>query len=827
MGRSARHGAAVLGAAASLLLPAPAGAETTVGGSVATDATWTKAGSPYLVVSDVVVQAGATLTVEPGVEVRVALPDQESHSRVIEVRGELVADGTPSEPIVFTSAGGRYHRDGWRGIRILGTGPATTFDHVDFSAMNRLEAEDRSVHVSHSRFANSGGLLLEGVQDSSVADSRFVRMTTGAVQLDGTGSLEVARNRLFESADVDVTAHGPLTADVLGNLFQNGAGLEFTSAVGGWELNVTANTFVDFRLFPDAAIETRVDSDQGSTFDATDNDILSPTRWHHGPTATDRPPVDLHAPDNWWGTTSAEEIDARILDGRDDPRRGFLHYQPVRTGPSPLAPDPELDAPDTVIDSGPPPVSRGAEFTFHAVGGGPDVRFECRTDPPDPHHTGFEPCQSPAGPLTSAGHGDTATFHVRAVGENGNVDPTPATWTWTYDLRTEVQISGGPEQGATVASREAAFTVSSPEEGVALECRLDAGDWASCSGEVSYSGLGDGPHRLEVRGTDPHGNTAQATREWTVEATPPEPIELLSPADGRRFPEPPVPLRWTRNRDAGSGIHRWEVHLNGEIHRTLSDCGDTCETDAFPLQAGTYQWFVRAYDRLGNFTDSVVRTFTIERAPTPPDAGTTGGGTTSGSGSGSPSDPGGADSAVGISIDGGARYTRDHRVTVTARWPSGATGMLFANDAGFAPAAALPLRAQTAWRLAPGGEGTTHTVYARFVGPTITSVQTHADDIVLDGTAPRLVAARLSRARPHRGARGAARRRGYVLRTRARDRVSGVGRLQVATNRRRPRAPVRYRRAVRVRSAAAGLWVRVIDRAGNRSRWRRARTPSP
>ena len=39
-----------------------------VGGEITTDTTWTLAGSPYTVTSNVTVQTGVTLTVEPGVE---------------------------------------------------------------------------------------------------------------------------------------------------------------------------------------------------------------------------------------------------------------------------------------------------------------------------------------------------------------------------------------------------------------------------------------------------------------------------------------------------------------------------------------------------------------------------------------------------------------------------------------------------------------------------------------------------------------------------------------------------------------------------------------
>jgi len=111
-----------------LFFLAPAAlADTDVSGTISIDTTWTAANSPYMVQNPVVVGAGVTLTVEPGVIVRFSGP-----TKYLDVYGTVFAQGQLGSEITFTS-----YRDGsgtplpgdWGAIR-FNPGSVGLFSHA-------------------------------------------------------------------------------------------------------------------------------------------------------------------------------------------------------------------------------------------------------------------------------------------------------------------------------------------------------------------------------------------------------------------------------------------------------------------------------------------------------------------------------------------------------------------------------------------------------------------------------------------------------------------------------------------------------------------------
>ncbi|WP_448545731.1 choice-of-anchor D domain-containing protein [Roseiflexus sp.] len=255
--------------------------------------------------------------------------------------------------------------------------------------------------------------------------------------------------------------------------------------------------------------------------------------------------------------------------------------------------------PDTTITGGPANSSTSGptvSFTFSSEAG---ATFQCRMD-----SGSFSACTSPftATGLTDGSH----TFHVRAIDTVGNIDPTPATRTWTVDATPpDTTILSGPTGAISVTS--VTFTFTSTETGSTFQCRLNGGSFVSCTSPHIISGLVNGSQTFEVRAIDAVNNVdpTPATRSWTVDTQPPETTITSGPAD---------------SSTTGPGV---------TFNFTSSETGSTfeCSLDAGPfltctspqvlsLSNGSHTFSVRAIDAVNNIDPTpATRTWTVDAIP--------------------------------------------------------------------------------------------------------------------------------------------------------------------------------------------------------------------
>ncbi|MBF0227163.1 MAG: right-handed parallel beta-helix repeat-containing protein, partial [Desulfobacterales bacterium] len=100
--------------------------ETQLTGIISQNTTWTLSGSPYIVSGSVTIQHNeigqiATLTIEPGVEVRFNQVARLNIGGNSGGSGALIAQGTQENPIIFTSNKPTPSKGDWEGITFYNT----------------------------------------------------------------------------------------------------------------------------------------------------------------------------------------------------------------------------------------------------------------------------------------------------------------------------------------------------------------------------------------------------------------------------------------------------------------------------------------------------------------------------------------------------------------------------------------------------------------------------------------------------------------------------------------------------------------------------------
>ncbi len=282
----------------------------------------------------------------------------------------------------------------------------------------------------------------------------------------------------------------------------------------------------------------------------------------------------------------------------------------------------DMTAPETQVDSGPAALSASAnaEFAFSGTdaGGSGVASYECRRDSSEVKD--WIPCGSPQTypALADGAH----RFEVRAIDKAGNVDQSPAVFSWTIDA-TAPQTQIGSHPNALSASASASFAFSGEDgsgSGVAsYECRLDSSevkDWAACSSPKEYTALADGSHTFEVRAVDKAGNAdaSPASFGWTVDAT--APTTQIDSGPSSLVASAKATFAFSGSDTGGSGVASYQCRLDSTQQADWGSCSSPKEYSG--LADGSHTFEVRAVDVAGNADASpAVSTWTVDTtAPT-------------------------------------------------------------------------------------------------------------------------------------------------------------------------------------------------------------------
>jgi len=166
--------------------------------------------------------------------------------------------------------------------------------------------------------------------------------------------------------------------------------------------------------------------------------------------------------------------------------------------------------PNTTITSNPanPTNQTTATFAFSSTEAGSS--FQCQLDA-----GGWAACTSPQSYTGLANN--SHSFSVRAIDPAGNVDISPASYSWTIDtIPPNTTITSSPPNQSNSSS--ATFSFSCSEASCTFECQMDSGGYSACTSPKTYTGLSNGSHTFYVRARDAAGNVdgSPAQYTWTI-----------------------------------------------------------------------------------------------------------------------------------------------------------------------------------------------------------------------------------------------------------------------------------------------------------------------
>jgi len=132
----------------------------------------------------------------------------------------------------------------------------------------------------------------------------------------------------------------------------------------------------------------------------------------------------------------------------------------------------------------------------------------------------YQTCQS-GDTLTFAGEG-AHVLRVKAYDAAGNVSPITVRNVVVDITAPNVTVTSPAADGAVVEKNTSIEFSSTSPDVTGFECKIDAGNFVPCTSPKGYVGLSEGAHTFQVRATDAAGNTATATRNFSVaDLTPP------------------------------------------------------------------------------------------------------------------------------------------------------------------------------------------------------------------------------------------------------------------------------------------------------------------
>jgi hypothetical protein len=169
---------------------------TYVEGAITQNTTWTLVDSPFVLSGDLVVYPNATLTIEPGVEVRFG--GQFS----LLINGTLLADGTDDKMIRFTSNKQDPGAGDWEAIVFISAQASSLTHCIIEYGMNGTTVASGSLNIRNSKVnwnSQNGIVIVNG--NVVVENSEIANNVMSGILVSGTNQVTVRKNSIMSNGD--------------------------------------------------------------------------------------------------------------------------------------------------------------------------------------------------------------------------------------------------------------------------------------------------------------------------------------------------------------------------------------------------------------------------------------------------------------------------------------------------------------------------------------------------------------------------------------------------------------------------------------------------